>query len=102
MAADYNCFNRGDSKSKAQMTTAETPIHVAADGTLTAGKSDLTPAEHEEETVLVDPSKAQVRQDADTLLERVRAIQQEIARLPVLDYRTADEIIGHKVGGNCD
>ena len=40
--------------------------------------------------------------EADTLLARVRAIQEEVARLPVLDDRSPDEIIGYNERGHFD
>jgi antitoxin VapB len=50
----------------------------------------------------VDSVKEAARSDADTLLARVRAIQEEMARLPVLDERSPDEIIGYNERGHFD
>lgn len=38
----------------------------------------------------------------DSLIQRVRAIQQRVAQLPVLDTRTDDEIIGYNEFGGFD
>jgi hypothetical protein len=43
-----------------------------------------------------------MRAEALILLARVRVIQEEMARLPVLDDRTADEILGHNEHGHFD
>jgi hypothetical protein len=40
--------------------------------------------------------------DAAALLVRIRAIQDQIAHLPVLDGRYADEIIGYNDRGHLD
>lgn len=42
------------------------------------------------------------RVEAAILLARLRAVQEEIEGLPVLDHRTADEIIGYNAGGHFD
>lgn len=84
------------------MTTIKTRISVAPDGTLTGRACGLPPGEHEAEIALVDTSKSAGRSDADALLSRVRAIQQEMAQLPVLDERTPDEIIGYNKRGHFD
>jgi hypothetical protein len=84
------------------MTTVKTRIHVAPDGSLTGRASGLPPGEHEAEIALMDTSEGATRMDADTLLARVRGIQEEVARLPVLDSRSADEIIGYNERGHFD
>lgn len=89
-------------KSEAVMTTIKTRICVAVDGTLTGRASGLPPGEHEAEIALVDTGKSAPRPDAATLLTRVRAIQAEMARLPALDGRSPDEIIGYNERGHFD
>jgi hypothetical protein len=84
------------------MTTVKTRIRVAPDGTLSGRVRGLPPGEHEAEIALIDFDKGEARLDADTLLARVRAIQKEIAQLPVLDERSPDEIIGYNERGHFD
>jgi hypothetical protein len=84
------------------MTAIKTRIHIAPDGTLTGQASGLPPGEHDAEIVLVDLSKGDVRHEADALLARVRAIQEEMAQLPVFDGRSPDEIIGYNERGHFD
>ena len=84
------------------MTTIKTRIRVAPDGTLTGLVSGLPPGEHEAEIALVGIGKGAARPDVDTLLARVRAIQEEMARLPVLDERRPDEILGYSERGHFD
>jgi len=84
------------------MRTIKTRINVAPDGTLTGRASGLPPGEHEAEIALVGTSSGAARPDTETLLARVRAIQQEVAQLPVLDGRSTDEIIGYNERGHFD
>jgi antitoxin VapB len=39
---------------------------------------------------------------ADELFRKVREIQEQVSRLPILDLRTADEIIGYNEHGHFD
>ena len=64
------------------MTVVRTRVRIASDGTLTGRASGLPPGEHEAEIVLFDSPKPTDRPDADALLARVRAIQEEVARTP--------------------
>jgi hypothetical protein len=84
------------------MIRIKTRIRVAPDGTLTGRASGLTPGEHEAEIALVDIGNDATRPDAETLLARVRAIQEEMAQLPVLDERIPDEIVGYNERGHFD
>lgn len=84
------------------MTTIKTRIRVAPDGTITGRASGLPPGEHEAEIALIDTRERALRPNVETLLARVRAIQQEIAQLPVLDERSADEIICYNERGHFD
>jgi hypothetical protein len=62
--------------------------------------SGLPSGEHEAE-IVVDISEADGL-DANALLARVRAIQEDIARLPVFEHRSPDEIIGYNKHGHFD
>lgn len=84
------------------MATIKTRIRVAPDGTITGQASGLSPGEHEVEIALVKSARATAGSDGDTLLARVREIQEEVARLPVLDNRSPDEIIGYDERGHFD
>ena len=84
------------------MSTIKTRIRIAPDGTLTGWVSGLPPGEHEAEIVLLDTQRGGTRPDIATLLARVRAIQQEMAQLPVLDERSPEEIIGYNERGHLD
>jgi hypothetical protein len=77
------------------MRTVRTRIRVAPDGTLTGYAAGLPTGEHEAEIMLTDSVEPAARSDVGILLSRVRAIQKEVARLPVLDERSPDEIIGY-------
>ena len=84
------------------MAAIKTRIHIAPDGTLTGRASGLPPGEHDAEIVLVDAGKGDVRHDANALLARVRVIQEEMARLPVLDRRSPEGIMGYNERGHFD
>jgi hypothetical protein len=90
-------------RREAVMTrTIKTRIRVAADGTLTGYAAGLPTGEHEAEIKLTDSAEPAARSDVGTLLARVRAIQKEVARLPVLDERSPDQIIGYNEQGHFD
>ncbi len=83
------------------MTTVTTRIRIAPDGTLTCQAAGLPAGEHEAEIVLLDAAATRpAGLGADALLARVRAIQDEVARLPVLDERSPDEITGYNGRGH--
>jgi hypothetical protein len=77
-------------------------ILVAPDGTLTGQAPGLPAGEHDSEIMLIDRARTVAHRDVDSLLARVRAIQAEVARLPVLDARDPDEIIGYNKHGHFD
>jgi hypothetical protein len=85
---------------EAAMTIVKARIHVAADGTLTGRAAGIPAGDHDAEIVLMDRGEAEC--DPDRLAVRVRAIQAEVARLPVLDARSPDEIIGYNTRGHVD
>jgi hypothetical protein len=84
------------------MAKVKTRIRVAPDGTLTGRAAGLPVGEHEAEIQLVKNSETPATRDADTLLAHVRAIQAEVARLPVLDDRSPEQIIGYNEHGHLD
>jgi hypothetical protein len=84
------------------MTKIKTRIYVAPDGTLTGRAAGLPVGEHEAEIQLVENAETPAARDVDTLLAQVRAIQAEMARLPVYDSRSPDEIIGYNERGHFD
>lgn len=81
------------------MTKIKTRIKVEADGTIIGRAAGLPAGEHEAEIELLKPSAVPANRDEKALLARVRAIQAELARLPVLDARSPDEIIGYDERG---
>jgi hypothetical protein len=84
------------------MTMVKVRIRVGPDGSL-SGRADGLPAgEHEAEMTLLDANSPPVRPSAKELLARVRAIQAEVARLPVLDGRSPEEILGYNERGHLD
>jgi hypothetical protein len=84
------------------MTKVKTRVRIAPDGELTARAAGLPPGEHDAEIVLLDAPPLASQLDPNELLEKVRAIQAEVARLPVLDNRNPDEIIGYNERGHFD
>lgn len=84
------------------MTTVKTRISVAPDGTLTGRAAGLPVGEHDAEIMLLGTRVNTRNRDANALLARVRAIQAEVAQLPLLDARTPDEIIGYNEQGHLD
>lgn len=84
------------------MITIKTRIRIAPDGTLSGRASGLPRGDHDAEIVLLDVDAKEAKADPADLLDRVRAIQAEIARLPVLDARSPDEILGYNEHGHFD
>jgi hypothetical protein len=84
------------------MTKIKTSIWVAPDGTFTGRATGLPAGELEAEITVVPKRRKTARPTADALLARVRAIQAEIAKLPVLDRRSRDEIIGYNERGQLE
>jgi hypothetical protein len=91
-----------DQKARAVMTRVKTRIRIAPDGTLTGRALDLPAGEHDAEVTLLDYAEPVARSPVETLLDRVHAIQEEVARLPVLDGRHPDEILGYNDRGHLD
>jgi len=84
------------------MTSVKARIRIAPDGTLTGRASGLPVGEHDAEIMLIDNGAQQDGLDVDLLLKRVLEIQNEVARLPVLDSRGPDQIIGYNSRGHFD
>ena len=82
------------------MTIVKTRIHVGPDGTLTGKARGLPVGDHEAEITLLDTRAPVQRSDAEQLLARIRAIQAEVAQLPILDGRSPDEILGYNEHGH--
>ena len=84
------------------MTEIKTKILIAADGTLTGRLRGVPPGEHETEIALLERTDVAHSLDVVILLARVRAIQDAIARLPVIDTPSPDEIVGYDAGAHFD
>ena len=82
------------------MTIVKTRIHVGPDGTLSGRAQGLPDGEHDAEITLPDTGSPRLRPSAEELLARVRAIQAEVAQLPVLDSRSPEEILGYNERGH--
>jgi hypothetical protein len=85
------------------MNVIRTRLHVAEDGTITGHAPEgVPPGDHEAE-IAVRPRQqsAQATAEAD-LLASIHALQAEITRLPLLDARTPEEILGYNEHGLFD
>jgi hypothetical protein len=72
-------------------------IHVSPDGTITGSVPGAAPGAHDAAIILSPaPRSPAVQAEAITA---IRAIQAAVARLPVLDQRSADDIIGYDESG---
>jgi hypothetical protein len=84
------------------MTLIKTRIRVDPDGTLSGRADGLPVGEHDAEITLLDFAGARGDLAVAELLARVHAIQAEVGRLPVLDRRSPEEIIGYNQHGHLD
>jgi hypothetical protein len=84
------------------MAPIKTRIRVSPDGTLSGRAAGLPPGEHDAEIVLLPAATTSGLGELQDLLARVRAIQAEVARLPIRDRRRPDEIIGYNEYGHLD
>jgi hypothetical protein len=82
------------------MTKIKTRIWVGLDGSLSGRALGLPAGEHDAEIAVPEVTGEPARLDAARLLDRIRAIQEEIAQLPVLDPRGPDDIIGYNEHGH--
>ena len=84
------------------MRAIKTRISIGPDGDISGRAGGLPTGEHDAQIILLDGPSPPVRDEMEDLLARVRAIQAELARLPVLDDRSPDEIIGYNPSGHFD
>ena len=82
------------------MTKIKTRIRVGPDGSLSGRAPGLPAGEHDAEIAVLEDLSKPARLNASRLLGCIRAIQAEIAQLPVLDPRSPDEIIGYNEHGH--
>jgi hypothetical protein len=73
------------------MIVVKARINIGADGSLSGRVAGLPPGEHEAEISVMDALERPAEFDANAL-----------ARLPVLDYNSPDEIIGYNDVGHLD
>lgn len=79
------------------MNVIRTRLHVGPDGAVTGHVPETVPqGEHEAEIVV---QLIAVRPDEATARAIIRAVQDRLARLPVLDPRPTDEILGYDENG---
>lgn len=69
-------------------------LHIAPDGTITGRAPDGVPPGDHEAAITIDMPYPPRPLPADAAA-KVRALQDRLARLPVLDSRTPDEILGY-------
>ncbi len=72
-------------------------IHVAPDGTIIGYAPGAAPGEHDAAIILPQPARSPAAQAE--AIATIRAIQEAVAQLPVLDDRPPDEIVGYDVNG---
>jgi hypothetical protein len=78
------------------MTTIHARIHVSSDGKITGQAPPGLPAGEHDAAIDIG---SQGKLDLASVTPQVRAIQDRIARLPVLDTRSDDEILGYTASG---
>lgn len=76
-------------------------LRVAEDGTVTGRVPDGVPAGEHDAEVILPPPERKAFAPAE-MREAVRVLQDELARLPVLDSRTPEEILGYNENGLFD
>jgi hypothetical protein len=84
------------------MTKIRAHIRVAPDGTISGRVPGLPAGDHDAEIALIDAPAHLAEHDVEEVLKRIRRIQEEIARLPILDDRSPDEIVGYNKNGHFD
>jgi len=79
------------------MAVLHAHIRVADDGTITGSAPGAAPGEHDAAIILSQPTRSlTARAEA---MAAIRSIQDAVAKLPVLDARSADEILGYDEHG---
>jgi hypothetical protein len=79
------------------MSVIHTRLHVAWDGTVTGRVPDTVPPGEHEADIVLQPVAGSV--DQTRAKAAIRTLQEELAKLPVLDARPADEILGYDESG---
>jgi hypothetical protein len=79
------------------MSIIQAHIHVSPDGTITGYAPGAAPGEHDAAIILPQPIRSPAAQAE--AIATIRAIQEAVAQLPVLDDRPPDEIIGYDEHG---
>jgi hypothetical protein len=74
-----------------------TRLHVAPDGTVTGHVPETVPPGDHDADIVLHPMAGAV--DGAQVRVTIRALQEELARLPVVDARPADEILGYDETG---
>ena len=82
------------------MHTPRTKIRVGEDGTIVAHAGGaLPPGEHEGTVTVADRPSRRRGAPNPRLVARMRALAADLARVPDLDSRPADEILGYDEHG---
>ncbi len=82
------------------MVTLRTKIRVGEDGTIIAHAAGaLPPGEHEATITITDRPQHPRGAPEPKLVARMKAIAAELAHVPDLDTRPADEILGYDEHG---
>jgi hypothetical protein len=83
------------------MNVIRTRLHIAEDGSITGHAPALPPGDHEADIAVLPAASVPTASETD-LWAGIRALQEEVARLPVLDSRSPEEILGYNVRGTFD
>lgn len=84
------------------MTIITTRIRIGPGGAISGRVKGLPPGEHDAQIMLLDVAATTPCRETEELLARVRAIQAQVARMPILDDRRPDEILGYNDRGHFD
>jgi hypothetical protein len=77
------------------VTIIRAHIRVSPDGTITGSAPGAAPGEHDAAIILSPVTRSPAEQAE--VIASIRAIQEAVAQLPVLDPRSPDEIIKHRI-----
>jgi hypothetical protein len=80
------------------MNEIRTRLHIAGDGTITGRAPRGVPPGDHDAAIMIDAHHPPRPLPSDAAA-KVRALQDRLARLPVLDARTRDEILGYGADG---
>lgn len=84
-------------RSEPAVTVILAHIRVSPDGTLTGSAPGAAPGEHDA-AIILSPAPRSPAAQAEAVAA-IHAIQEAVARLPVLDPRSPDDIIGYNENG---